>query len=223
MRGMRMRFRLISCVLGSALFAGVSPPAVHATSAQALVSQGNGHGAPPCQSCHGADGGGQAAAGFPRLAGLDSAYLARQLADYAAGTRANPVMQPIAQSLSADERQAVAAYYSRLPAPALPPTAPPSEGIGQTLATRGRWSRQVPACEQCHGPGGVGVGANFPPLAGQPAAYIQAQMEAWQQGTRRNDPLQLMQHVSRKLNADEVAAVAQWFAAQPLPAGRSGQ
>ncbi|MGN2248409.1 c-type cytochrome [Frateuria sp. GZRR35] len=218
-----MRSRLVTRVLGSALFAGAAPLAVHAASAQVLVSQGNGHGVPPCQSCHGASGEGQTAAGFPRLAGLDADYLTRQLADYAADTRANPVMQPIAKSLSADERQAVAAYYSRLPVPAIPPGTPPPDRTGQTLATRGRWSQQVPACEQCHGPGGVGVGTHFPPLAGQPAAYIEAQLEAWQQGTRRNDPLQLMQHLSRKLDARDIAAVAQSFAAQPLPAGGSGR
>ncbi|UGB38804.1 c-type cytochrome [Frateuria soli] len=217
---LRVRFRSIARVLGSALFAGVSPWVVHATSAQALVTRGNGHGAPPCQSCHGANGEGQAAAGFPRLAGLDAAYLARQLADYANGTRANAIMQPIARALSADERQAVAAYYSELPVPAIAPSPQkPANGLGAMLATRGRWSQQVPACEQCHGPGGVGVGSHFPPLAGQPAAYIEAQLQAWQQGKRRNDPLQLMQHLSGKLDAQDIAAVAQWFAAQPLPAG----
>jgi cytochrome c553 len=202
------------------------PLAAGATTAQTLASQGNGHGAPPCQSCHGADGGGQAAAGFPRLAGLDGAYLRKQLEDYAKGTRADAVMQPIAQALSADERGAVAAYYARLPVPAKAPATQaadgPADGIGATLARRGRWSERVPACEQCHGPGGVGVGANFPPLAGQPAAYIEAQLKAWQQGTRRNDPLELMRHLSRALSARDIAAVAQWFAAQPLPA-RSGR
>ena len=86
------------------------------------------------------------------------------------------------------------------------------------LATRGDWSRALPACVQCHGPGGVGVGANFPPLAGQSAAYITSQLRAWQRGVRRNDPLQLMQHVARQLSPQEIQAVAGWFAAQPLPA-----
>ncbi|HET6804069.1 MAG TPA: c-type cytochrome [Frateuria sp.] len=215
---------LIGRVLGGALFAGAWPLLAHATSAQALVSQGNGRGAPPCQSCHGADGAGQAAAGFPRLAGLDAAYLARQLADYAGGTRADAVMQPIARALSGDERQAVAAYYGRLPMPTIRQAPrPAANGPGATLATRGRWSRRLPACEQCHGPGGVGVGPHFPPLAGQPAAYIQAQLKAWRRGTRRNDPLQLMQHVSRALSDGDMAAVAQWFAAQPLPARSGGR
>jgi cytochrome c553 len=206
--------RMLGCV---ALAGAWSLPA-HAASAQTLVTRGTGQSAPACQACHGVTGGGQAA--FPRLAGLNAAYLNKQLDDYAQGTRANAVMQPIAQALSAGERHAVATYYSRQPVPAPAPTArPAADGVGATLATRGRWSVRVPACEQCHGPGGVGVGAHFPPLAGQPAAYIEAQLKAWQRGSRRNDPLDLMGRLSRALNAQDIAAVAQWFAAQPMPAG----
>lgn len=221
-----MHHRQVTHALGSGLLlvASMLSTRAAAVTAQALVSQGNGHGAPPCQSCHGADGGGQAAAGFPRLAGLDAAYLGKQLDDYAEGRRADAVMQPIARALSAEERDAVASYYAQLPVPKRPAVpGPAAGGVGERLATRGRWSDEVPACEQCHGPGGVGVGAHFPPLAGQPAAYIEAQLKAWQQGTRRNDPLQLMQHLSRKLSGQDIAAVAQWFAAQPLPAGSDGR
>jgi len=211
------------CALCGLLLVLAFPAGAATVMAQALAHRGNGQGVPPCQSCHGADGGGQAA-GFPRLAGLDAAYLAKQLADYAAATRVNAVMQPIARALSAQQRDAVARYYAQMKVPSMPAVPkPPADGLGATLATRGRWSERVPACEQCHGPGGVGVGAHFPPLAGQPAAYLEAQLKAWQQGRRRNDPLELMQHLSRALSATDIAAVAQWFAAQPLPARSGGQ
>jgi cytochrome c553 len=95
---------------------------------------------------------------------------------------------------------------------------PPADSLGARLATRGDWDRDVPGCVQCHGPAGVGVGAHFPPLAGQPAAYLAAQLQAWQQGTRHNDPLQLMQHLSTALSAQDIQAVSAWFAAQPLRA-----
>jgi cytochrome c553 len=200
----------------------VLPITAHATDAAAITTQGNGKGAAPCMACHGVDGGGQAAAGNPRLAGLDAAYLQKQLDDFASGSRSSPVMQATATALSEDERQALASYYSKLPIPpalAKPTTElPAADSVGSVLATRGRWDKQVPACVQCHGPAGVGVGANFPPLAGQPAAYIEAQLKAWQQGTRHNDPLQLMQHLSAALSAQDIDAVAEWFAAQPLDA-----
>jgi cytochrome c553 len=187
-----------------------------------ITTQGNGKGAAPCMACHGADGGGMAGTGNPRLAGLNAAYLQKQLDDFASGTRASPMMQATAKALSEDERQALAIYYSKQPMalalakPAAP--MPAVDSVGAVLATRGRWDQQVPACVQCHGPGGVGVGEHFPPLAGQSATYIEAQLKAWQQGTRHNDPLQLMQHLSSVLSEQDVRAVAEWFAAQPLTA-----
>jgi cytochrome c553 len=196
----------------------VAPAVVGAIDAPTIVRQGNGRGAAPCMACHGVDGGGMAVNGNPRLAGLDAAYLQRQLDDFANGTRANPVMQPNAGALSEDERAALARYYSALPPPVSTAVAAPADGDGAKLATRGDWSRGLPACVQCHGPGGVGVGAAFPPLADQGAVYIASQLRAWQQGTRRNDPLQLMQHVAKRLTPQEIQAVAGWFAAQPLPA-----
>jgi cytochrome c553 len=214
-----MSHRLL--VLAALALSGL-PPLAQGTDAAAITRQGNGKGAAPCMACHGADGAGQAAAGNPRLAGLDAAYLQKQLDDFASGTRDNAVMKPTATALDEDERQALARYYSKLPLPpslAKPATPmPAADSVGAVLATRGDWSRDVPGCVQCHGPAGVGVGAHFPPLAGQPTAYIAAQLKAWQNGARHNDPLQLMQHLSKALSAQEIDAVATWFAAQPVPA-----
>jgi cytochrome c553 len=198
-----------------------------AVDAATIARAGNGKGAAPCMACHGTDGAGQPTAGHPRLAGLDAAYLQQQLDDFASGARSNSVMQPTATALSEEERHAVATYYSKLPLPAAlaTPTAmmPAPASIGAVLATRGDWSRGVPGCVQCHGPAGSGVGAHFPPLAGQPASYIEAQLNAWQKGSRHNDPLQLMQHISSALSAQEILAVATWFAAQPVPAADAAQ
>ncbi|WP_166208601.1 c-type cytochrome [Cognatiluteimonas telluris] len=191
--------------------------AAAATAPSAIAAQGNGHGAMACQGCHGADGRGQAGSAFPRLAGLDAHYLQAQLDAFASGTRDNPVMQPIAKALDDDERAEIAMYYAQLPtgAGAVPGKAGAGDAPGARLALQGRWSQQVPGCVQCHGPGGVGVGSGFPPLAGQPAAYLSAQLHAWKQGTRRNDPLQLMQHISSALSDADIQAVSAWFAAQP--------
>ncbi len=196
---------------------------VLAAGATAIARQGNGRGAAvACASCHGADGGGQAAAGVPRLAGLNAVYLLKQLNDFANGTRENATMQPIATALSELERKAMAADYSAMPIPdsfAKPVAAiPAADNLGARLALRGRWDKQVPGCVQCHGPHGVGVGAHFPPLAGQSAPYIAAQLNDWKKGTRRNDPLELMQHVSSALDKQDIKAVSAWFAEQSLNA-----
>ena len=187
-------------------------PATMANSGNATVAA--------CASCHGIDGGGQVS--FPRLAGMNAVYLLKQLQEFASGRRANTIMQPVAKALSRDDHIAMANYYAALPVPAalVRPTAPVTGAgdVGARLATRGKWSEGVPACIQCHGPGGVGVGDSFPSLAGQPAGYIAAQLKAWKDGTRKNDPLELMRHLSGRLSDGEIDAVSQWFARQPVVA-----
>lgn len=181
---------------------------------------GSQPGAMPCVACHGADGLGLAAAGFPRLAGLPAAYVRKQLTDFSSGARSNPVMQPLAKALTEAEIAAVSQAVAAMPFPA-PATVPRSEmpaNAAQKLALQGAWERQIPACVSCHGPAGVGVGDAFPALAGQPAAYLMAQLTAWQNGTRRNDPNDLMGHIAKNLTPEEVQGVAHYFASLPVEA-----
>ncbi|HKJ70692.1 MAG TPA: c-type cytochrome [Gammaproteobacteria bacterium] len=184
-----------------------------------IAKQGNGEGATACATCHGADGSGQGAAGFPRLAGLPQAYLAKQLRSFGDGSRANATMKPIANALSAKEIKAVAAYYGGMEPPAKAPGAAGAsaerKAAGEAIAKRGLWAKDVPACTKCHGPDGRGVGDNFPPLAGQHASYIRNQIDAWQSDKRSNDPNQLMSGVAQRLSSDEAAAVAAYFASLP--------
>ena len=56
-----------------------------------------------------------------------------------------------------------------------------------------------------------GVGTAFPKLAGQSELYIVNQMNAWKAGTRKNDEADLMGHIARSLNDDEIQAVAVYF------------
>jgi thiosulfate dehydrogenase len=181
-----------------------------------IATQGTAKGIPACISCHGANGEGNAAAGFPRLAGLSETYLAAQLTAFADGTRENSIMQPFAKIMSLDGREAVAQYFSSLSAPKDIRTHDSADvstaDTGAWLATRGRWQEDLPACVQCHGPGGVGVGSVFPPLAGQPAAYIAAQLGAWKNGKRAPGPLALMPAIASKLSDADIQAVAQYYA-----------
>jgi cytochrome c553 len=198
---------------------GISPALAQGTGA-AIAEHGTASGAPACVACHGAHGEGDAANGFPRLAGLPAPYISAQLSAYADGQRENPVMAPLARMLSADEAQAVSLYFAGLPVPDLPNSEPVAAGPGALLALDGRWSAKIPACVACHGPGGIGVGASFPPLAGQPALYLEAQLEAWQEDKRPPGPLGLMQAVARRLGPSDIEAVSRWFAAQPAGGNR---
>lgn len=206
-------------LIGSALLLLVGN--AHALEGKKLFTEGGSQpGAMPCVACHGADGLGLAAAGFPRLAGLPAAYVRKQLADFSSGTRSNPVMQPLAKALTEEEVTAVSEAVAAMQFPAVA-TGYRSDmpvGTAQKLALQGAWERQIPACVSCHGPAGAGVGDAFPPLAGQPAAYLAAQLMAWQNGSRHNDPNDLMGHIAKSLTAEEVQGVAEYFAALKLEA-----
>lgn len=211
---------------GSA-FAQASAPAVApALAGAAIAHQGIPPAVPACASCHGASGEGNASAGFPRLAGLPSRYLEEQLADFAAGTRQQAVMSAIAKALPANARASVAQYFASLPVPAEANAAPApaqttvASTIGAQLALNGNWNEGVPACVSCHGDAGSGVGDRFPAIAGQPAAYLHAQLVAWKNGTRSTGPLGLMSTVARKLTDNEADAAAGYFAALPASASR---
>ena len=193
----------------------------------------NGVGAAQaCQTCHGAAGEGLAQAGFPRLAALGAPYFQRQLDAFADGSRVNAVMMPIAQALSVTDRAALSTYYAALPVPTSPATAVPAvaasapaglhkpAGVGATLAISGRWADKLPACAQCHGPGGRGVGPDFPALTGQGALYLSNQLMAWKAGTRPPGPMGLMAVVAKKLSDAEVRAVADHFASLPTGASK---
>jgi cytochrome c553 len=198
--------------LVSAVSAQPSPARSGGAAGQQIAAQGTAAGVPACASCHGARG--EGAAAFPRLAGTGQAYLREQLDAFAEGSRKSAVMQPFAQKLSAQERAAVAAYYSALPPPFTgrdPSTVAPDDR-GAWLATRGRWRDEVPGCAQCHGPGGSGVGASFPPLAGLPAGYLLAELQAFKAGTRPAGPLGLMQAVARRLSQADMEAVSSYYA-----------
>ena len=199
--------------------ATVPAPTGAASAGNAKVGQGIAqNGLPPgvaaCATCHGARGEGSAA--FPPLAGNGATYLLEQLNHFANNSREQAVMHPIAKGLTAQQRADVAAFYAGQPRVQQPITARmeparPADA-GAWLAQRGRWSDNIPACAQCHGPDGLGVGEHFPALAGLSAAYMQQQISAWQAGKRPPGPLQLMSSVAQKLTPDDISAVAAYYA-----------
>ena len=211
-------------MLLTGLVLGLAVSQAHAESTgEHIANQGASQpGAVACSSCHGVDGGGNEQAGFPRLAGLSAAYLDKQLHAFKQGSNKNPVMAAMAASLNDADIKNVAAYYASLPpvshahAPAdVPLSAGKQLAIYGDMATRG-----LPACIQCHGPGGLGVGTVFPALAGQTYSYIVAQIKAWNSAQRSGDPMGLMKHVATLLTEDESRSVAAYFASQPIVANK---
>ncbi|HEY0801538.1 MAG TPA: c-type cytochrome [Steroidobacteraceae bacterium] len=169
----------------------------------------------PCAACHGAHGEGVAAAQVPRIAGQSAEYLKKQLDDYANGTRDNPIMTNFAKALSEQQRLTLAKRYAEMSAPYLAHTSSPSPvqlARGHQLAFQGDEQRRVQACNNCHGPDGIGVLHAAPYLAGQSADYLASAMKSFQQDTRKNDAGELMRSVAKRLDDADVAAVSGYYA-----------
>lgn len=66
-----------------------------------------------CMACHGQNGI-SSAPNYPNLAGQKVGYLQKQLRDFAAGKRTDPVMSAMVKGLSEQDMENLAAYYSQL-------------------------------------------------------------------------------------------------------------
>ena len=177
-----------------------------------------GAGVQACVACHGPAGITPTGGIFPNLAGLRSEYLAKQLADFRAGTRVQPLMNTIARALTEDEIGQVAAYYGTLAGPPLHVGEFGGEAA-RRLDVEGDGTRALPACANCHGLRGMGEGPLLPRLAGQSQEYFTDQMNAFRNGSRQNDDVGVMRAFSQRLTEAEIQALAQYYAG-PAPATR---
>ncbi len=67
-----------------------------------------------CFACHGTDGN-AVDPQYPRLAGQYNAYIQQVLHEYKSGGRDNPIMKGMVSTLSDQDIEDVAAYFSSLP------------------------------------------------------------------------------------------------------------
>ncbi|UJF24877.1 cytochrome c4 [Suttonella sp. R2A3] len=193
-------------------------------SLNALALEGNaeeGHkSAIVCSACHHEDGSGQNIPGgesWPKLAGMNAEYLYKQLQDFKEGARENPTMAAIVLPLSDEQMKNLAVYYSELPKLPGQGGEEASEeqlALGQKLAERGNWDKYIVSCQSCHGPDNQGAGTHFPAIAGQHAGYIEQELKAFQEGVRYNDPQNLMSTIAKRMNDEEIHAVALWLSTQ---------
>ena len=162
-----------------------------------------------CAACHGADGNSGSPA-YPKLAGQHPDYLAKQLAEFKSGKRANAVMQGFASGLSDADMKNIAAWASSQKAK--PGFAKDKElvSLGERIWRGGIADRNIAACAGCHSPNGAGIPAQYPRIAGQHSDYTIAQLTAFRDGVRKNS-VQMTQ-VAAKLNDREIRAVADYVA-----------
>lgn len=175
-----------------------------------------------CTGCHGPEGRSAADGYHPRIAGKPAGYLFHQLQNFRAGRRHYAPMTRLLAPLDDAYLMQIAEHFSALslpyPAPAAPTASPEVLARGRQLAMQGDPGRQVPACAACHGDRLTGVAPAIPGLLGLPRDYLNGQLGAWRTGTRRAHAPDCMADIARRLQPQDVAAVAQWLSAQPVPA-----
>jgi cytochrome c553 len=160
-----------------------------------------------CSSCHGEEGM-SIADDFPRLAGQSPQAIYKQLSDYKSGARVHSQMTPVAQKLTNGQLAEVAAYFGGLhKGVALGRADVLAEDDMARLILRGDPARKLPPCESCHARGSGGP-PEAPVIAGQNAAYLAKQLQAYKAGERRNDVYRRMRDIAGKLSDDEIARLS---------------
>ncbi|CAA9891872.1 Cytochrome c class I [Candidatus Methylobacter favarea] len=149
-----------------------------------------------CSGCHGPQGK-SSNAQWPNLAAQQSIYLINQLKAFKSGSRKNPLMQPLAASLSEEDINNLAAYFSSQQAA--------KAGGDPTLAKSGQSKASI--CLGCHGPSAEGNG-QFPRLAGQHPDYLLQQLKNFKQGSREGGP---MQAIAASLSEEDMKELAAYF------------
>jgi cytochrome c553 len=170
-----------------------------------------------CASCHG-PAGNSVNPEWPRLAGQSAVYIAEQLRLFRAGVRNNPIMKPLASTLSDQDISDLAVYYE-----AQTPTgleADPSYWkAGEQVYLSGDPAREVPACVACHGPLGRGnLAAGYPALRAQQSVYVVKQLNDYASGARYTGPNPeqaspngvMMLTVAKRLTPEEIRDVASY-------------
>ena len=162
-----------------------------------------------CGSCHGADGNSPLAMN-PKLAGQSARYMVKQLQDFKSGARAGVTMAAMVLSLSDQDMEDLAAWYSSQQ-PTLQGANPESIELAQRLYRAGNSEIAVAACSACHSPTGKGnAPAGFPSLSGQHAEYTLQQLKDFRSGVRQNDGGEMMRTVVERLTDKELEALASY-------------
>jgi cytochrome c553 len=83
--------------------------------------------------------------------------------------------------------------------------------VAHAADTEAGKSKVATVCAACHGAQGVSVSDAIPNLAGQKARYIELQLNALKDGSRKNA---IMNAIAAQLTTDDIANVAAYFSAQ---------
>ena len=196
----------------SALISLAAPSAFAAEAKAAAkpdLAKGGEKATQVCVACHTADGS-RGSPANPILQGQHADYLAKQLTEFKAGTRANAVMSGMAAALTEDDIKNVSAFYASKQAKPGFAKSKDTVALGERIYRGGIAAKQVPACAGCHSPTGVGIPALYPRLGAQHADYAEAQLVAFRSGARANSAQ--MTAIAARMSDKEIRAVADYVA-----------
>jgi cytochrome c553 len=191
------RLRRLGALLAALCGAGAAGPAqADAAAARAKAEQ-------VCSNCHGAHGD-PVAPQIPILAAQSARYLYLELRDFKVGRRSDPIMSPIAETLSKEEMLDLADYFAAQP-PVPAPFAPKRERV-----LLGAKKAEETLCTMCH-LGGLKGQNEIPRLAGQQPEYVLRQLRAFKARERTNDGGN-MQSVAQTLSDEDIINLTHYIA-----------
>jgi cytochrome c553 len=175
-----------------------------------------------CAACHGADGN-SADAQYPKLAGQHERTILKQLQLFKSGGRENPIMGPMAATLSEQDMRDLGAYFAtQRPTAGVADDTPVAAGpyagkkywqIGEKLFRAGNASAGVPACAACHGPLGRGnPGPAYPSVTGQHSKYTSARLNYFRAASdkaKASSPA--MVDIAKRLSDEEIQGLSTYF------------
>ena len=164
-----------------------------------------------CFLCHGANGESTSEV-FPRLAGQNAEYIAKQLEAFKSGSRKSSAMADMVAKLTPDEMLALGHYYQKMALPREEAKDPQLAGVGRYIYHSGNKFSGLPSCASCHGASGEGA-ANLPRLATQFSGYLFTQLKQFNKRERTNDNA-VMHSIAEKMTELEMAAVAEYLSSK---------
>jgi cytochrome c553 len=136
--------------------------------------------------------------------GQNAGYLYYQLRDFKSGSRKSDIMAPIAGQLQQEDLLPIAEYFSKLKWPNLQQPLAPDD-----VAAKAQSAIASIGCIGCHLEHFQGDGTTAR-LAGQWQDYLQANMLAFRDKSRGNNPG--MSDLMKATSTEDIAALAQYLA-----------
>ena len=183
-----------------------------------------------CAGCHGEYGQGSIEGEYPRLAGLDADYIAKQLNDFKTRKRINIPMIPFAndRELPGDDVRIISEYLSRIQ---LPTKLQPVDEENFDALERLHASKRVvnikdypgdielgkkvymDECASCHAKDGYGKkNKKAPQLAGQYSEYLLRQIDLYRTRKRIHDEEKDDAELFRELGDEKISGMLAFLA-----------